>query len=176
MDKIVVSTKFNKTGVRVLTPPLDERKVYEPARRLYRKAHHAAEAEWRRKWDSAIRAYVESMAHWVASYIARDSTPVPDKYRIAKFLAGKSLAAEGPMNINGPGSSRRWSNQLDGIAKLSGIEEEAWEAFREAVHRADAEKDVALEKARERNDDVRRALRREITQHVHQQFHPEDTH
>jgi len=175
MEKIVVPTKFNKTGKRVLTIPLDESKICAPAYQLYRKAYHSAKAEWKRKWDSAKQTYVESVAHWIASYIARDSTPVTEKYKIAKFLTEQNLAERGPMNITGPGSSQRWSIQLS-IPELSGVEEETWEVYVAASNKADAERDAAFAKAGSARDDMKRALWREISDHIHHQYQPEDTH
>lgn len=90
MGKIIVPTKFNKTGKRIPITPLDEREICAPAYRLYRKAYHTAQAEWKRKCDSTERTYVESMARWIASYVARDSTPVTERNKIVKFLAEKA--------------------------------------------------------------------------------------
>lgn len=167
MGKVVIPTKFNKTGKRVLTTPLDEKKICAPAYRLYSKAVHTAKAEWKCKLDSANRTYVESMAHWIASYVAKDSTPVTEKYRIAKFLAEQSLAA---------GSLQRWSIQLGDIPEFSGAEEEAWEACVTASRKADAERDAAIAKARTDCDDMKRTLSREVSNHIHHQYHQEDTH
>lgn len=171
MEKIVVPTKFNKTGKRVLSIPLDDRKVCAPAYRLYKKAYRAAQDEWVRKGDSAKRTYAESMAHWIASYVARDSTPVGEKYRIAKFLAEQSLAERGPMNITGPGSSQRWSIQLGNMSELASIEEEAWEAYVVICRKADAEREAAIAKAHTDCGDMKRALSREISDHIHHQYH-----
>jgi len=175
VERIIVPTRFNKTGKRVLTTPLDEKKIYAPAYRLYRKAYHTAQAEWKRKRDSAKQTYVESVAHWIASYIARDSTPATEKYKIAKFLAEQNLAGRGPMNITGPGNSQRWSIQLD-IPELSGVEEKAWEAYVAASKKVDAERDATVAKAGSDCDEMKRALWREISDHIHHQYHPEDTY
>ena len=166
MEKIVVSTKFNKTGKRVLTIPLDDRKVCAPAYRLYKKAYPAAQDEWIRKCDSAEQTYVESMAHWIASYVARDSTPATEKYRIAKFLAKQSLVERGPMNLMGPGSAQRWSIQLGDMSELSDIEEKAWKAYITASNKADAERDAAIAKARTDCDNMKRELTREISDYM----------
>jgi len=176
MEKIVVPTKFNKTGKRVPTIPLDEGKICAPAHRLYRKAYHKARAEWKRKSDSAIQTYVRRMAHWIASHVARDSTPVTEKYKIAKFLAEQSLAERGPMNITGPGSSQRWSIQLGDMPELSAVEEEAWEAYITDCNKANAEREASLAKARTDCDDMKRALAKEISEHIHQEHQSEDTH
>jgi len=176
MEKIVVPTKFYKTGKRVLTIPLDERQICAPAYRLYRKACHTAQTEWKRKCDSAIHIYVERMADWMASYITRDSTPATEKYRIAKLLAERSLAERGPMNITGPGSSERWSIQLGGIPGLANVEQEAWEAYLAASSKADEKREAAIAKARMDCDEMKQALSQEISDHIHRQYHQEDTH
>ena len=161
MDKIVVPTKFNKTGKRVLKTPVDERRIYAPADKKYRRAFDAIQAEWLRKWNSATREYVESMAHWIASYVARDSTPAAEKHRIVKFLAERSL-------------SQRWSNQLGRIPELARVEEENWEAYVETCGKADEERAIATAKASADHNDMKRALWREIADHIHYQYHPED--
>jgi hypothetical protein len=176
MERIVIPTKFNKTGKRVLSLPLDERRVYAPAYQHYQKAHHEAQEEWKHKRDSAKQAYVESIAHWIASYIAGDSTPVEQKYNIAKFLAGQSLAERGPMNITGPNSLQRWSVQLGNVLELASVEEKTWKDYITATNKADAEKDAALAKARSACDEMKRALAREISDHTHHQYHPDDAH
>ena len=175
MEKIVVPTKFNKTGKRVLKTPLDEKQIHAPAFRLYKKAYRKAQDEWKRKWDSAQQTYVESMAHWIASYIARDSTSVAERYKVTKLLAELSLVQRGPVPIPGRVDSERWSIQL-GIPELSDVEREAWETYLAVSNKADAEKDAAFAKAKSTCDDMKRALQREISDHIHHQYHPEDTH
>lgn len=176
MEKIVVPTKFNKTGKRVLSLPLDEAKIRAPAYQQYRKAYRTAQDSWKRKRASAIRTYMEMMTHWIASYVSSDSTPIAQKYKIAKFLAEQSLVERGPMNITGPGSSHRWSVQLGDIPELSAVEEEAWEVYVAAANKADTEGEASLAKARTDCDDMKRALAKEISEHIHQQHHPEDAH
>lgn len=175
MEKIVVPTKFNKTGKRILTVPLDDRRICAPAYKLLKKAIHIAQAEWECKTHSEIQAYMQKMAHWIASYVARDSTPATDKYRIAKFLAEQSLTERGPMNIAGPNSSQRWSIQLGGIGELSRVEEEAWEEYVTACHKVDAERKATLTKAHTDFNDMKRALSREVSDHIHRQYQQEDT-
>jgi len=176
MEKIVVPTNFNKTGKRVLSLPLEEGRVCAPAYQQYRKAYCAAQDKWKRKFDAAKQAYVESIAHWIALYIAGDSTPVAQKYKIAKFLAEQSLAERGPTNITGPNSSQRWSVQLGNILDLASVEEKTWKDYITATDKADAERDAALAKARSACDEMKRALAREISDHTHHQYHPEDEH
>ncbi len=176
MDKIVVPTKFNKTGKRVLSTPLDEDKICAPAYQQYRKAYDRAQAEWKRNCDSGVWKYIESMAHWIASYVAKDSTPNTEKYRIAKFLAEQSLAERGPMNTTGPGSSQRWSVQLGDIPELSSIEEKAWEDYVAGTNKADTEREAALAKARTDCDKMKQALAKEVSEHIHQQHRREDTY
>ena len=160
MGKVIVATKFNKTGSRSLNTPLDGDKVEAPARRRYQEAHRAAQAAWKLKWDCARRRYIDRMAQWIASYVARDSTPAEEKYRIAKFLAERTLM---PVNPGSLGSSSRWSNQLGGIPELTAVEQEIWEAYVETFRKADAEKETDLHEASLECADMKRALWREIT-------------
>ena len=87
MDKIVIPTKFNKTGRRVLTTPLQEKSVCAPANLQYKQSYSAIEDEFRRKKDKPLQQYIEEMSHFVASYIASNSPSDEDRYRITKFLA-----------------------------------------------------------------------------------------
>ena len=163
MEKIVVPTRFNKTGRRVLQIPLDESKICAPAYQLYREARLRAQEEWKLKRESLIRKYVERMADWVASYVARDSTPTTEKYRVAEFLAEQGLAKRGPMNTRGPGSSERWSIQLGDMKDLSVVEEEAWEDYVATSNKAEMERDTAIAQATSDCDEMKRALRQEVS-------------
>ena len=163
MEKIVVPPRFNKTGRRVLQIPLDESKICAPAYQLYRKARFRAQEEWKLKCESLIRKYVERMADWIASYVARDSTPATEKYKVAKFLAEQSLTEREPMNTTGPGSSERWSIQLGDMEELSVAEEEAWEDYVAASNKAEMERDTAIAQATSDCDEVKRALRQEVS-------------
>jgi hypothetical protein len=176
MEKIIVPTKFNKSGKRVLSIPLDENKVYALAYQQYHKAYHAAEVKWKCENEVAIRAYVERIATWIASYIAKDSTPSTEKHRIAKFLAEQALAKQGPISITGPRSSQRWSAQLGDIPELASIEEDAWEAYISATNKADQQRQRAIAKASTDSDEMKRALWREVSDYMHRQYHQEDTH
>jgi len=166
MGKVVIRTKFNKTGKRVLKIPLEDRQICAPAYQQYREARHAADEQWRHKWDSAKRAYIETIAHWMASYVARESTSFTERYKITKFLAEQSLAERSPMNIEGPGSSQRWSIQLGGMSKLSSIEQKAWKAYVTVCRKADDERDNAITEACEASDEMARVLRREIHDNI----------
>ena len=168
MERIIVPTKFNKSGKRILTVPLDESKICAPAYQRYRKACHRAQTEWKGKRDFNIRMYIERIADWIASYISRDSTPVTEKYRIAKFLVEQGLAKRGPMNVSGPGTSLRWSVQLGDIPELASIEEETWEAYVAASGEVEVERDTALARARTDCDNMKQALRREVYDHIRQ--------
>ena len=166
MDKIVVPTRFNKTGKRILKVPVTEKRICAPAYRIHNKACQAAERECRTERAAARDKYAESMAEWIASYVAQDSTPTEDKYRVVKFLAKQNLSKSGPMNITGPGSSARWSVQIDGIPGLSEVEKQAWETWVEKSRRAAADRDTALRKARGDCESMKRELWNEVTEAV----------
>ena len=174
MGKIVIPTKFNKTGRRVLTTPLQEKWVCTPANRRYRQSYDAIEAEFRRNKDKPLQAYIEEMSHFVASYTASNSASDEDRYRTTKFLAECSLRLTGPMAIGGPSDSKRWSRQLGDILGLSQVEEKAWQTYVDASSRLEKEREEALDRARDECSTMKRALWREISDHIHRQCHPED--
>lgn len=155
-------SRFNKTGRRVLRIPLDERRVCAPAYKRYWKARDVVEVNRRLECDSAKQLYAETLAEWIASYVARNSTPTAKKYQVAKFLAEQILAATGPMVVEGPGGSNRWSDQLGGMPELSSIEGKAWNRYVDMCRKADAERNTANDKADKDLDDMKRVLWREV--------------
>jgi hypothetical protein len=169
MDRIVVPTKFNSTGRRVFKVPVSDEKVCAPAYQIYRKACRAAEQECRTKKATVRNSYIESLAQWIAAYVAADTTPAEHKYRITKFLAKLSLHERGPMNVKGPGSSMRWSVQISGILGLAEVEEQHWETYVENSRNADAERDTALERAKLDCVKMKRGLRLEIRECIRRQ-------
>ena len=175
MSKIVVPTKFNKTGKRVLQVPVTEDRLFAPAYQIYRRACEAAEQEREASRAEARDEYVESMAEWVASYVAEDSTPASEKHRITKLLAMQDLQRRGPMNIEGPGSSARWSVQIGGISGLPEAERQAWVAYLKKARGADAEKDAAVEQARRHCEEMKRELRIEVREGVLRQAREVDS-
>jgi len=174
MGKIVVPTKFNKTGKRVLTTPLQEKWVCAPANRQYRQAYHAIESEFKKKKDKPLYQYIETMSHFIASYIASSSASNEERYKITKFLAEGSLREIGPMAIGGRMNSQRWSQQLGNIPGLSQAEEESWQTYVEESNKLWKRREDALSKASDEHDAMKRALWREISDHIHHQYHPED--
>jgi len=162
MDKIVVPTRFNKTGKRVLRTPLDAKRIYAPAEQKYQPIFRAIEDEWWRKLNYARRAYAERVADWMASYVARDSTPAAERYRVVKFLAEEALAEHGPMEVKGPMAWKRWSCQIGEIPGLPRLEEESWEAYIGTCCRYDEEMGMVRAKAYDDYQDMKRALWREI--------------
>jgi len=171
MGKIVIPTKFNKTGKRVLTTPLQEKWVCAPANRRYREACPTIKSAWKQKLHEARHLYIETMSNSIASYVANSSTSDEEKYMIIKFLAKESLMEKGSIDINGP---QRWANQLGSITGLSQAVEEASRIYKETLDRVFKEHDEALSRAREECDAMKRALWREISDHIHHQYHPED--
>jgi hypothetical protein len=174
MGKIVIPTKFNKTGRRVLTTPLQEKQVCAPANQRYRQSYDAIEAEFIRNKDRPLQAYIEEMSHFIASYIASNSASNEDRYRITKFLAESSLRQTGPLAIVRRQDSERWSRQLGDIPGLSQVEEEAWQTYVDASNKLEKEREEALNRTGSERDAMKRALWREISDHIHHQCHPED--
>lgn len=163
IEKWVIPTKFNKTGKRVLTIPLDyDKVVYAPANRRYKQDYYAIEAEFKRNKDKPLKGYIEKMSDFLASYVASDSASKEDRYRITKFLAECRLK-----------QSERWSEQLGNISGLSEVDQEAWQAYMEADKRLWEEREEALYEARSRRDAMKKELRREIAEAIHHECHPE---
>ena len=162
MEKWVIPTKFNKTGKRVLTIPLDYKVVYAPANRRYKQAYYAIEAEFKRNKDKPLKAYIEKMSHFLASYVASDSASKEDRYKITKFLAECRLR-----------QSERWSQQLGDIPGLSEVDQEAWQAYVDADKKLWEEREDALYEARSKDNAMKKELRREIDEYIHHECHPE---
>lgn len=171
MGKIVVPTKFNKTGRRVLTTPLQEKWVVAPANRRYHQAGPTIKSELERKLDEAHRLYLETMLGLIPSYVASSSTNDEDKYMITRFLVQESLMGVQRMHVDVP---QRWSNQLGSITGLSQAVKEASRIYEETTGKAYKEHTEALERANEEYYAMIRALWREIFDHIHHQYHPED--
>jgi hypothetical protein len=174
MGKIVVPTKFNKTGRRVLAAPLQDKLVCARANRRYKQTYCAVEAEFKRNKDKPLQMYIEEMSHFIASYTASNSASDEDRYRIAKFLAECSLRQTGPLAVVGRQDYGRWSRQLGDISGLSEVEEKAWQNYVDASYKLEKEREEALDRARDERDAMKRALWREISDHIHHQCHPED--
>ena len=162
MGMIVVPTKFNKTGKRVLKTPLEDKWVCAPANRRYRESCKAIQAEFKRNMHKPWRAYIERMAQVLASYVGSNSASNEDRYRITKFLAEGRLTE----------SAGR--PQLGDIPEISQEEEEAWENYIEESSKVFGKWEEGLERASYEHGVEKRALWREITDHIHYEYHPED--
>jgi hypothetical protein len=162
MDEIVVPTRFYKTGRRRLKLPLDDKQVCAPANRRYRQSYKAIEAEFHSNMHKPWQAYFERMTEVLASYVSSESASKEERYRIVKFLAEGRLteSADRP--------------QLRDIPGISQEEEEAWEAYMEERGKVYGKWKEGLERASYEHDVEKRALRREVTDHIHYQYHPED--
>jgi len=159
---VEVPTKFNKTGKRILTDPYNDKLVCAPANRRYRQSCKAIMDKFERNKDKPLKEYIEKMSQVIASYVGSESASDEDRYRIIKFLAegGLSEYAEKP--------------PLGDISGLSQMVQEAWQKYNEACGKLWKERDEALKRASYEHDDMKRALRREISDYFHHQFHPED--
>ena len=162
MGKLVVPTKFNKTGKRALTTPLQGKWVCAPAEQRYRKTLAAIEAKFKQKSDESRQRYIETMSHLIASYVSSSSTSSEEKYMITKFLA------------EGRGSWESLSNQLKGVSELSQAAEEAWRIYAEQGNKLWEERTEDIRIAMMDCRGMREALWREISDHIHHQYHPED--
>jgi len=174
MDKIVVCTKFNKTGKRILTTPLQEKQVCAPANRRYRQSYYSIESEFKKKKDEPLYRYIEEMSHFIASYVASSSATHEQRYKITKFLAEGSLRETGPIAIGGRMDSARWSRQLIDILGLSQAEEKLWETYVKESNELWEWRKEALKKASNEHDAMKRALWREVSNQIHRKFHPQN--
>ena len=163
MGKIVVPTKLNKTGKRVLTDPYNDKLVCGPANRRYRQSYIAIEAEFNKNMHKPWQAYIEKMSKVIASYVGSESASDEDRYRIIKFLAEGGLRETA---LDRP--------QLGDIPEISQMVQEAWQNYMEAFGKLLKEREEALKRASYEHDVMKRALRREISDYFHHQFHPED--
>ena len=163
MEKSVITTKFNKTGKRVLKIPLDDKVVCAPANRIYRQGRRNIDGEFRRNVKKTEEAYIERMVDFVASYVAGDSASKEDRYKITKFLAEGRLI-----------QFSRWSENLGYIPGIYEVEQEAWQTMLEADKKLDEERKDALYEARSKWYAMKKELWREIDEYIHHECHPED--
>jgi hypothetical protein len=162
VGKIVIPTKWNKSGKRVLKTPLEGKWVCAPADKRYRESCRAIEAEFKRNMHKPWQAYVERMAEVLASYVGTKSASKEERYRIVKFLAEGRLTE----------SAGR--PQLGDIPEISQEEQEAWETYIDEYSKVYGKREEDLKRASYEHDVEKRALWREITDHIHYQYHPED--
>jgi len=174
MGKIVVPTKFNKTGKRVLTTPLQGKWVCAPAEQRYRKTLADIEAKFKRRDDESRQRYIETMSHLIASYVSSSSTSSEERYMITKLLAEIVLKERGPIAPEEVSSCQRLSNQLRGVSGLYQAAEEAWRIYAGEGNKLWEERHEEIRIAMMDCKVMRDALWREISDHIHHQCHPED--
>ena len=78
------------------------------------------------------------------------------------------------MAIGERSDSECWSRQLGDILGLSQMEKEAWHTYIEASSKLWKEREEALGRSNYEHVTMKRALWREISDHIHHQYHPED--
>lgn len=150
MGKIVVPTKFNKVGKRVLTTPVEGKWVCAPADRRYRQSRRAIEAEFRSNIHKPWQAYIETMSRFLASYVGSNSASEEDRYRIIRFLAECKLTE----NADRP--------QLGDIPGLSQVEQEARKTYVNAFNKLLKKREEALKQASYEHDVEKRELWKEV--------------
>jgi hypothetical protein len=172
MNKIVVPTKFNKSGKRVLKIPVDDKRIYAPAHREYTKKRKAIRSELLQNLDYVKKEYVKKISHCIASYLANDSVNSGDRYKVAKFIVEQCMIEKVNISIETEGIEREesLSSQLGKIPELARIEEE----YQAAESRVFGEEAAAIQDAGRELADKKRALQKELRDHIHRQFHPED--
>ena len=167
MDRIRVRTKYNKTGWRVLTLPIDDEKLCVPANQVYRQRCNTIEAEFKKKKDKPLQEYVGKVSHFVASYLASNCASYEDRYRITRFLAECGGIGEHM-------DSECWWQQLGDMPGLSQVREEARQTYAEVSSRLWKEREDALREASHEHDVMKRALRKEYSNQIHRETHPEE--
>jgi len=172
MAKIVVPTQFNKSGKRVLEAPIDEKKICAPAYQEYRRKRKAIQNEWLQKWNDEKIKYISNMSQCIASYLASNSVRTDDVYEIAKFIVEQWMIERFNVNIENGRMARVESItlELSKIPELFRIEKE----FKVAIGRIYDEKEAAFEEAERELMAKKRALQKEVSDHIHNQFHPEN--
>ena len=162
MGKIVVPTKFNKLGKRVLKTPVEGKWVCAPADRRYRQSCKVIEVEFRRNMHKPWQAYIEKMSQFLASYVGSNSASEEDRYRIIKFLAECKLTENGGRP------------QLGDIPGLSQVEQEARKNYVDAFNKLLKKREEALKRASYEHDVEKRELWKEVEEYLSNQSHPED--
>lgn len=161
MGKIVIPTKSNKTGKRVLKTPLEGKWVCAPANKRYSQSYKAIMDEFKRNMHKPWQAYVERMAEVLASYVGSKSASKEDRYKIVKFLAEGRLTE----------SAGR--PELGDIPDISQEEQEAWETYIEEYGKVYGKWEEDLERASYEHGVEKRALWKEISDYYHHECHPE---
>lgn len=162
MGEIVVPTKFNKKGKRVLKTPVEGKRVCEPADRRYRQSCKVIEAEFKRKMHEPWQGYIEKMSRFLASYVGSNSASEEDRYKIIKFLAECKLAENGGRP------------ELGDIPGLSKVEQEARKMYMKEFNKLLKIREDALKRASYVHDIEKRELWKEVEESLRNQSHTED--
>jgi len=162
MGRIVVRTKSNRTGRRVLKTPLEDRLVCAPANKRYSQCCKAIEAEFKRNFHKPWQAYIEKVSEVIASYVGSRCTSDEGKYRIIRFLAEGGLRED---------AGRAELREMLGRPQ---VEEEAWQTYLEEFGKLLKEREEGLKTASYEHGVEKRALWREITDQIHYECHPDD--
>ena len=162
MANIRIRTQFNKSGWRVLKIPLRDKQVCAPANKRYRESYKVIQDEFKRNMHKPWQEYIERIAEILESYISGKSAKKEDRYKILKYLAESKL------------EECRGRPEFGEITEISKDEQEAWEKYIEEYGKVYGKWKEDLERASYEHSVEKRALWREITDHIHYQYHPED--
>jgi hypothetical protein len=166
MGKIVVRTKFNKTGKRTLTTPLREEYVCAPANRKYRQVYDRIEAEFKKKMHNPRHKYAKTIARFAASYLASKSSSAQETYSLVEYLTYSGIKAS---------SGRIDMTKLKNIPGLTEIEEKAWKTCNREFDLLWRKRQADLDEASRQHDETKRQLWRETSDEIHREFHPENS-
>ena len=141
MDKVSFPTRFNKTGRRTLTPPIDGTKLLAPASRTRRDALRDARVTQREAWEKARQECNESLADSITRLATSNEVPRPDRVRLIHVMASHWLMGTSAHMPDGV------KIRLPRVPGLDEAEKRASYILRKKVREADEEKEVARREA-----------------------------
>ena len=149
MGKLVVRTKFNASGKRILTTPLNNNIVLSPATRYWKSVYSDSNDRLNAELDLAKERYRQTLLSGVASQLNVQVT-LDDKRRVTGMWLRDVFAPTEPPT---------WSILIPAIAS---VEKSAWANYQEDRRAAFSARDEALTYARGKCAEMREELWREV--------------
>ena len=167
MDKIVIASKFTKSGKRVLKRPVSDRSVCAPINRKYKGAFENIDDEWKEKRSAAKAIYVESMARHVATYFSGECSSKRPNYRFLYDLAKEALESSGVRWLmDHLVTAVRSSESSDELSALRDIERRLRNEYSLSMNQAERSAKAAKQDIQDRCIQMRRELWREVEEHI----------
>jgi len=162
LKKVVIKTKFNRSGKRVLTIPIDYPGILAPRYfGWYKKKREAIDQRYKQACDNAKQKYIESMANSIAKYVTGNSTTGSEEFKATRVLASRVISPQHPQADVYPGS---WAVQL-GISSLTPDENKAWVDYIEETRKGHIEREISLREISSELSSMKSDLIREVTDH-----------